>query len=109
MVRDDALKNVGTVVQLRSRGHYFLGVEARDGETFADRGKALFRFGILKAKARALVSSLNPPINLAPLCNAGGFTTKLVQFSAVGSYNQTTSFHHGNTSENQTTMASILF
>jgi len=74
-----------------------LRLNTRDGEIFANRGKALFRFSILEAKARALVSLLDPPIDLVPLCNAGGVTTQLIQFSAGGPHNQTIRFGHGNT------------
>ncbi|WP_158091690.1 hypothetical protein [Bradyrhizobium canariense] len=65
----------------------------------ADQGKALGRFSILETKPRALVGSLDPPVNLVDLCNTGCFGTKLIQLPAVGSYSQTIRLDHENTSE----------
>lgn len=83
----------------RWRAFVLLGIKTRDGEIFADRGKALFRFSILEAKARALVSLLDPAVHLASACNAGRFSTQLIQLPAISSYNQTIGVDHGNTSK----------
>jgi hypothetical protein len=76
-----------------------LGIKVRNGEVFAGRGKGLFCLSILKANARAPVSLLDPPVILAFPRNTGCFCTQLIQLPAVGSYNQTIGFGHGNTSE----------
>jgi hypothetical protein len=46
-----------------------------------------FRFSVLKAKARPLVGSLDPPVDLASARNTGSFSAQLIQLPAVGPYN----------------------
>jgi hypothetical protein len=65
---------------------------------------AFFASALSKQK-RPRVGSLDPPVNLAFARNTGSFSAQLIQFPAVGSYNQTVCLDHENAlqKQNQTT------
>ncbi len=68
-------------------GCFQLAVSTGNAEAVASNHEGLLRLCVLKAKARADICVIDPPIHLAVLCNAGGFSAQKFKLSSYGSDN----------------------